>query len=142
MDSMNLNINNVYSKATQVQNSNAYEKVAQHNKIHNPLDGHKNHDATNSESNIHNSAVNVSISMESLKVFLNIKSIELSQNNASAQNFLSNIVNNTEVYDFLSGKEIEGGFSLASIGYEGKPITQLNADEAKELVSESGFFWN
>ncbi len=91
-------------------------------------------------SSIHNSAVNVSISMESMKVFLNIKSVELSQANTNAQNSLMNIINNTEIYDFLSGKEIDGGFSLSSIGYEGKPITELSPDEAKELVSDEGFF--
>lgn len=91
-------------------------------------------------SSIHNSAVNVSISMESVKVFLNIKSVELSQANTNAQSSLMNIINNTEIYDFLSGREIDGGFSLASIGYEGKPITELSADEAKELVSDEGFF--
>ncbi|RXJ78688.1 hypothetical protein CRV03_01270 [Arcobacter sp. F155] len=91
-------------------------------------------------SSIHNSAVNVSISMESMKVFLNIKSVELSQANTNAQSSLMNIINNTEIYDFLSGKEIDGGFSLASIGYEGKPITELSPDEAKELVSDEGFF--
>ncbi|WP_424687234.1 MAG: hydrogenase-4 component G [Halarcobacter ebronensis] len=91
-------------------------------------------------SSIHNSAVNVSISMESMKVFLNIKSVELSQANTNAQNSLMNIINNTEIYDFLSGKEIDGGFSLSSIGYEGKPITELSPDEAKDLVSDEGFF--
>ncbi|PLY05066.1 MAG: hypothetical protein C0625_13600 [Arcobacter sp.] len=120
--------------------SNAYENVATHNPIHNPLEGHKKHDSAEIESKIHNSAVNVSISMESIKVFLNIKSVELSQSNASAQNVLMNIVNNTEVYDFLSGKELKGGFSLKSIGYDGKPITELSPAEAKELVSEGGFF--
>lgn len=78
--------------------------------------------------------------MESIKVFLNIKSVELSQANTNAQNSLMNIINNTELYDFLSGKEIDGGFSLASIGYEGKPITKLSPEEAKELVSDDGFF--
>jgi len=92
------------------------------------------------DSSIHNSAVNVSISMESIKVFLNIKSAEFSQANTNAQNSLMNIINNTEIYDFLSGKEINGGLSLSSIGYEGKPITELSPDEAKELVSDEGFF--
>lgn len=92
------------------------------------------------DSRIHNSAVNVSISMESIKVFLNIKSVELSQKNSTAQNSLMNIINNTEIYDFLSGKEIDGGLSLKSIGYEGKAITELSPDEAKSLVSDEGFF--
>lgn len=93
-----------------------------------------------SDSKIDNSSINVSISMESVKVFLNIKSVELSQQNTNVQNSLMNIINNTEVYDFLSGKENDEGFSLKSIGYDGKPITELNASEAKELVSEGGFF--
>ncbi len=130
---------NVYT--LNAQKSKAYEKVDEHNKVHNPLDNHKiqNPNETN-ESIIHNSAVNVSISMESIKVFLNIKSVELSQKNSSAQNSLMNIINNTEIYDFLSGKEIDGGLSLKSIGYEGKPITELSPDEAKDLVDEGGFF--
>lgn len=138
MEATNLNIDNGYSSSYQAGKSKAYDKVAEHNKVHNPLEGHKIHDPNDSK--IHNSAVNVSISMESIKVFLNIKSVELSQKNASAQNSLMNIINNTEVYDFLSGKEIDGGFSLKSIGYNGKPITELSASEAKELVSENGFF--
>lgn len=92
------------------------------------------------ESKIHNSAVNVSISMESIKVFLNIKSVEMTQENTNAQSALMNIINNTELYDFLSGKELDGGFSLSSIGYDGKPITELTPDEAKSLVSDEGFF--
>jgi hypothetical protein len=64
----------------------------------------------------------------------------MTQENTNSQSFLMNIINNTEVYDFLSGKEIDGGLSLASIGYDGKPITELTPDEAKELVSDNGFF--
>ena len=30
--------------------------------------------------------------------------------------------------------------SIKNIGYEGKPITELTQDEAKDLVSENGFF--
>jgi acylphosphatase len=92
------------------------------------------------ESKIHNSAVNVSISMESIKVFLNIKSVELTQQNSAAQNSLINIINNVEIYDFLSGKELDTGLSLASIGYDGKPITELTPFEAQALVSDGGFF--
>ncbi len=137
MESANLSISNSYSNSFQAEKAKAYEKVTEHNKVHNPLEGHKIQDPNDSK--IHNSAVNVSISMESIKVFLNIKSVELSQKNASAQNSLMNIINNTEIYDFLSGKELDGGFSLKSIGYDGKPITELSSSEAKELVSENGF---
>ena len=45
-----------------------------------------------------------------------------------------------DVLDFLSGKESSSGMSLKNIGYEGKPITELTQDEAKDLVSEDGFF--
>jgi hypothetical protein len=97
-------------------------------------------DDTSSVHKMHNSAVNVSISMQSLKVYLNIKSAEFNQDNISSQNSLLNIVNNREIYDFLSGKETQNGFSLSSIGYEGKPITELSSNEAKDLVSDEGFF--
>jgi hypothetical protein len=40
---------------------------------------------------------------------------------------------------FEFSKQIET-FSLADIGYTGKPIGDLTQDEAKELVSEDGFF--
>lgn len=99
----------------------------------------KSSSSVDGERKIHNSAVNVSISMESLKVYLNIKSAEFNQANSTAQSSLLNIVNNTEIYDFLSGKELNG-FSLSSIGYEGKPITELSSEEAKDLVSDEGFF--
>lgn len=89
---------------------------------------------------IHNSAVDLSISMQSIKVFLNIKSLELSSQNANAQSSLLQKINNSSMYDFLSGKELENGFSLKSLGYEGKPITELSVNEAKDLVSDDGFF--
>lgn len=132
----NLDLNTVYSNTSGAYNNdivNANSKVesSQKSEIHN---------SENLNSKIHHSAVNVSISMESIKVFLNIKSTELSQNNASAQNLLNGIINNPEMYDFLSGKELDGGFSLKSIGYEGKALTELSVNEAKNLVSEEGFF--
>ncbi len=132
MEALNFNISNSAI-------ANMYENVS-NNTIPTFTQSNENIALENKESKIHNSAVNVSISMESIKVFLNIKSVELSQSNSSAQNMLTNIVNNTEIYDFIAGKEIDGGFSLKSIGYEGKAITELSSDEAKELVSDEGFF--
>lgn len=126
MEAIELNLKSFNNYELQSNKNSASERIDTNNE--------------NKESLIHNSAVNVSISMESIKVFLNIKSVELSQANTNAQNSLMNIINNTELYDFLSGKEIDGGFSLASIGYEGKPITKLSPEEAKELVSDDGFF--
>ena len=87
-----------------------------------------------------NSAVQVSISMESLKVYLNIKSAEYTELNINSQNSLINIVNNSDIYEFLSGKDLENNLSLSSIGYTGKPITELTSKEAEELVDDGGFF--
>jgi hypothetical protein len=92
------------------------------------------------QQSIHNAAVDLSISMESIKVYLNFKSMEFSKENTNAQSSLLNLINNNELYGFLSGEELENGMSLSSIGYTGKPITSLNPNEAKELVSDEGFF--
>lgn len=129
MEALSLNLDVQMNSSFQTQKSSDYERVVDNNI-----------DTSYNDSKFHNSAVNVSISMESLKVFLNIKSVEYTQLNANTQNNLMNIINNTEIYDFLSGKEIDGGFSLKSIGYDGKAITELSADEAQALISDEGFF--
>ena len=125
-----VNLDTQYSEAFKATKAQAYEKVEQNNKVQNPLENHK----------IHNAAVNVSISMESMQVFLNIKSVEMTQNNTTAQNALNNIVNGSEWKSFFEGKEMDNGFSLSSIGYTGKPFTQLSSGEAKDLISDEGFF--
>jgi len=93
-----------------------------------------------SENDINNQAVNVSISMQSMLVYVHVRSLEYVQNNTEAQDMLHNIFNNKEVFDFLDGRESASGLDLKSTGYEGKPITQLTAEEAKSLVSDEGFF--
>ncbi len=118
----------------------SYETLMKANFIDSNLNSYKVETSRLEDNKIHNSAVNISISMESIKLFLNVKSIEFSQKNASTQNLLMNIINNTELYDFLSGKELDSGLSLKSIGYEGKPITELSSNEAKELITDNGFF--
>src|SRR5574344_1305737 len=60
------------------------------------------------------------------------------KDNTLTQDSLS--TNQQEVLDFLVGKESGNGMSLENIGYEGKPITELSQEEAKDLVSEEGFF--
>ena len=40
----------------------------------------------------------------------------------------------------FSLNDILSGVDFKSIGYEGKPITQLSQSEASDLVSENGFF--
>lgn len=130
MNATSLNVDNQYLNAFKANQSSTTQRVAEN----------KEQELDLNTSKIHNSAVNVSISMQSIKVFLDIKSAELTQRNTSAQTSLLNMINNIEIYDFLSGKELDGGFSLKSIGYEGKAITKLSVDEAKDLVSDNGFF--
>lgn len=83
------------------------------------------------EEEIAKSAVEVSISMGAQIILNIINSQNEVKDNSSAQK---------NIMDFLSGKEVEGEFSLKDIGYEGKPITELSQGEAQELVSEEGFF--
>ena len=82
-------------------------------------------------SQIEKSAVEVSISMNAQIILFAMDAGALNKNNMSAQK---------EIFEFLSGKETESGMSLANIGYEGKPITELTQEEASELISEDGFF--
>lgn len=92
------------------------------------------------EDEINSAAVKVSISMNAQVVLVNLESTEASKKNSLAQSGLTNIVNSREILDFLSGKDVPGSFSLQDIGYEGKPITELSADEAKRLIADDGFF--
>ena len=135
MGATDLNISNQFTTNAY----NTYETMSNNNPTYSTTKV-KSDEAIAQENKIHNSAVNVSISMQSLELYLNIKSAEFSQQNSTSQSSLMNIINNVEVYDFLSGKENQSGFSLQSIGYDGKPITELTVDEAKDLVSENGFF--
>jgi len=94
-----------------------------------------------SENDINNQAVNVSISMQSMLVYVQVRSLEFAQTNTEAQDMLHNIsTNNKEVFNFLDGQDDSSGLNLKKLGYEGKPITQLSPDEAKDLVSDEGFF--
>ncbi len=82
-------------------------------------------------SKIEKSAVEVSISMNAQIILFAMDAGALNKDNISAQK---------EIFSFLSGEETQSGLSLANIGYEGKPITELNPEEASELISENGFF--
>ena len=90
------------------------------------------------EQTINESAVKVSISMNAQYVLFAMNASSVTEGNTLTQATLSG--NQQEVLDFLSGKETQSGMSLKNIGYEGKPITELTQDEAKDLVSENGFF--
>lgn len=93
-----------------------------------------------SGNDINNAAVNVSISMQSMLVYVHVRSLEYAQSNTEAQNELNKIFNNKDIFNFLDGNKANNGLDLKALGYEGKPITQLTSDEAKKLVSENGFF--
>ena len=90
------------------------------------------------EETINESAVKVSISMNAQYILFAMNSSNLTEDNTLSQAGLS--TNQQDILDFLNGKETSFGMSLKNIGYEGKAITELSVDEAKDLVSENGFF--
>ena len=89
---------------------------------------------------INNSAARVTISMNAQSILFEMNTASMTKNNTLGQSGLELKNNQLEVLNFLGGKETEGGMSLKNIGYEGKPILELSSDEAKDLVSEEGFF--
>ena len=90
------------------------------------------------EQTINQSAVSVAISMNAQYILMAMNASSITQENTLTQASLT--TEQQDVLDFLSGKESSSGMSLKNIGYEGKPITKLNPDEAKQLVGEDGFF--
>ena len=90
------------------------------------------------EKQLEKSAVSVNISMNAQIVLFSMDATETSKNNNFIQGLLG--TDNKDVFNFLSGKGTLDGLSLQDIGYEGKPITQLSAQEATDLISEDGFF--
>lgn len=90
------------------------------------------------EQTINESAVSVAISMNAQYILMAMNASSITQGNTLTQAGLT--TDQKDVLDFLSGKETQSGMSLKNIGYEGKPITELTQDEAKDLVSENGFF--
>ena len=90
------------------------------------------------EQTINESAVSVAISMNAQYILMAMNASSMTQGNTLTQAGLT--TDQQDVLDFLSGKESLSGMSLKNIGYEGKPITELTQDEAKDLVSENGFF--
>lgn len=93
-----------------------------------------------SESRI-NTAVNLSISNDNVQNFLNSKSAEYAKGNTNAQQVLSQISGGQSDYaSFFEGEKFEKDFSLESIGYEGKPLSDLSKEEAKDLLKKDSFF--
>lgn len=87
---------------------------------------------------INDSAVKVSISMNAQSILFAMNSELITKDNLITQASLTS--NEKDVLDFLSGNESQSGMNLENIGYTGKAITKLTQDEAKELVSDEGFF--
>jgi hypothetical protein len=87
---------------------------------------------------INDSAVKVSISMNAQSILFAMNSELITKDNLITQASLTS--NEKDVLDFLSGNESQSGMNLENIGYTGKAITELTQDEAKELVSDEGFF--
>ena len=133
MNDISTNQTNQYLNAFNENMTKAYEQVSSSNKAE--------YTDTQSESKLHNAAVNVSISTHSIMNYLKVKSAESSQGNTNAQQILTNLVNgNDEYINFFNGQTTESGLSLESIGYEGKALSELSQGEAKALVSDGGFF--
>ena len=116
--------NNTY---TQV-NEDIYKNTLKEDALKNENKSQKTVDI---EEEMNKSAVQVSISMNAQIILFAMDSKNLAQNNTEAQN---------NIFNFLSGKEVEGQLSLSDLGYEGKPITELSQEEAQELISDEGFF--
>ena len=90
------------------------------------------------EQTINESAVKVNISMNAQYILFAMNSSSISKGNTISQASISS--EQKEVLNFLSGEDTQEGFNLKDIGYEGKPITELTQDEAKDLISDEGFF--
>ncbi len=81
------------------------------------------------------------LSLNARFVAYSFQSSEVSGSNASAQSALFDMAGNSqEIHNFLMGIENEGMMSLQDMGYEGKPILELNPSEAGALLEDGGFF--
>jgi hypothetical protein len=52
----------------------------------------------------------------------------------------NNLQAQTALFDLDKVRDILTSIDFEAIGYSGKPIADMNPDEAKELISEEGFF--
>ena len=135
MNTINPSQTNQYLNAFNENMAKASEQIASSKEEYADIVENKN------DTKLHHAAVNVSISTHSIMNYLKVKSAESSQGNTNAQQILTNLVNGNDDYiNFFNGKTTESGLSLESIGYEGKALSELTQGEAKDLVSEGGFF--
>ena len=120
-----------------VNNLNIALNSYKQNKLGNNQDSKENNEKS-LEQTINDSAVKVSISMNAQYILFAMNSSSLTKDNTLTQANLSS--EQKDVLDFLSGKDAQNGLNLKNIGYKGKPITELSQKEAKDLISEDGFF--
>lgn len=89
---------------------------------------------------VNNSATKVAISMNAQYILFEMNAKNMSKTGSYAQAGLSGLTKDQgDVLSFLNGGTL-GGLSLSDLGYQGKPILELSQDEAKDLVSDDGFF--
>ncbi len=102
----------------------------------------KNHNIQEEEIQINkaSSAISLNISRHSQIMLVELENLDFSKANSYAQNSLSNIVKDKDLYNVFSKNQNEYFFDLKQIGYEGKSIDQLSEKQAKDLVSNDGYF--
>ncbi|MEA3314503.1 MAG: hypothetical protein U9Q30_01440 [Campylobacterota bacterium] len=126
-----MTINNDYIQSNNIQNQEI-EKNTELSELYNKDENNKDTKKELSvEEQIQKSAVEVSLSMNAQVILFTMNTQDLTMQNSEAQK---------SILDFLAGKDVENQLSLLDIGYEGKAITELTEDEAKELISDKGFF--
>lgn len=125
---------------TNINNTNNTYLNAFSNNLSESYDKNKSNKSDTLEKTKNDSSVNVNISITNINIYLNNKAEEQSNYNTNAQHILDKLLSgNTEALDFLSGKDAWNS-NLKEIGYEGKAISELSQNEAKDLLSEGGFF--
>lgn len=82
----------------------------------------------------------LSLNARVVSTMFNQSSDNASANALAHSALLSMVDGNQDIKDFLMGLENEGAFSLKDLGYEGKPILELNPKEAGALLQDGGFF--
>lgn len=114
-------------------NSNMYSALNEYNKSQTNSTNRQNNKESDPsvEEMVAKSTAQVSISMNAQFMAFMMESSSLQQSNTFAQN---------DLLSFLNGGVTSDGYNLSSTGYSGKPITTLSQSEAKELISEDGFF--
>ena len=113
------------------QMPNAYLENAHHANVRANEVSNKDKKKEDIVQTMEKAAVEVSLSMNAQIVLFSMDASGLNKNNITGQK---------EIFDFLSGKTLADGSSLNDIGYEGKPIMDLSAEEATELIGDNGFF--